>query len=150
MDSIQFTSPILDDLTGEERYFDREISWLAFNERVLSLAEQADMPLGERLRFLAISAENLNEFFMVRVAGLLQLAKRGFKLVPSDDMPLDHLLEQIISRSRTLVHRQHQIVAKIPSLHPVPIRWFPLNKLYLIGNPPNDGTFAFPGSVPLT
>ena len=116
MDSIQFTNPILDDLTGEERYFNREISWLTFNERVLSLAEQADMPLGERLRFLAISAENLNEFFMVRVAGLLQLAKRGFKLVPSDDMPLDHLLEQIISRSRTLVRRQHQIMAELTGL----------------------------------
>jgi len=113
---VQFTDPILDDEAGDERYFNREISWLAFNERVLSLAEQDNMPLGERLRFLAISAENLNEFFMVRVAGLLQLVKRGFKLVPSDDVALDGLLGQIIERSRTLVARQNQIVAELTGL----------------------------------
>ena len=116
MAPVQFTDPILDDEAGDERYFNREISWLAFNERVLSLAEQDNMPLGERLRFLAISAENLNEFFMVRVAGLLQLVKRGFKLVPSDDVPLDGLLGQIIERSRTLVARQNQIVAELTGL----------------------------------
>ena len=116
MAPVQFTDPILDDEAGDQRFFNREISWLAFNERVLSLAEQDDMPLGERLRFLAISAENLNEFFMVRVAGLLQLVKRGFKLVPSDDVPLDGLLDQIIGRSRTLVARQNQIVAELTGL----------------------------------
>jgi len=116
MAPVQFTDPILDDEAGDERYFNREISWLAFNERVLSLAEQDNMPLGERLRFLAISAENLNEFFMVRVAGLLQLVKRGFKLVPSDDVALDGLLGQIIERSRTLVARQNQIVAELTGL----------------------------------
>ena len=54
------TDPILDGSTEDESFFNRELSWLAFNERVLSLAEDDDKPLGERIRFLAISADNLN------------------------------------------------------------------------------------------
>ena len=54
------TEPILDGSTEDERFFNRELSWLAFNERVLSLAEDDEKPLGERIRFLAISADNLN------------------------------------------------------------------------------------------
>ncbi len=61
-----------------ERYLDREESWLRFNERVLELSEDESIPLLERVRFLAIFATNLDEFFMVRVAGLVRRMVAGF------------------------------------------------------------------------
>ena len=107
------TDPILDGLTEDESFFNRELSWLAFNERVLSLAEDDDKPLGERIRFLAISADNLNEFFMVRVAGLRQLVDRGFKRLPKDDVDIDQLLTQIMARSAKLMARQNQVLPEL-------------------------------------
>ena len=62
--------PVGPNLEEPQFYFNRELSWLDFNERVLQLAEDASVPLMERLKFAAIFTSNLDEFFMIRVAGL--------------------------------------------------------------------------------
>ena len=61
------------------RYHNRELSWLEFNQRVLSQAFREDLPLLERVKFLAISASNLDEFFQVRVGSLMLLRRSGRK-----------------------------------------------------------------------
>ncbi len=98
----------------EDRYSDRELSWLAFNERVLDLArDEARIPLLERARFLAIFSSNLDEFFMVRVAGLKRrLAARVAKPSASGILPRD-LHELILSRTRELVTEQSRIFSEV-------------------------------------
>src|SRR5579859_5855598 len=89
----------------EERYFDREESWLRFNERVLELAEDESIPLLERVRFLAIFATNLDEFFMVRVAGLVRRMVAGFPAEGSGVLLPGQVLENTLELAGKLTVR---------------------------------------------
>jgi len=71
------TPAAIDDRLPEDRYLNRELSWLDFNARVLALAADNSLPLLERAKFLAIFASNLDEFYMVRVAGLKRRDEMG-------------------------------------------------------------------------
>ncbi|MFC5790117.1 RNA degradosome polyphosphate kinase [Agromyces tardus] len=88
-----------------ERYLDRELSWLAFNQRVLELAEDPQLPVLERANFLAIFASNLDEFFMVRVAGLKRRIVTGLA-VPTNvgRSPLD-VLSDVSHKAHVLMER---------------------------------------------
>lgn len=90
----------------DDRFLDRELSWLRFNQRVLELAEDRDLPLLERVRFLAIFTSNLDEFFMVRVAGLKRRIAAGLAVrAASGLMPRD-VLHHIWTTTRELSERQ--------------------------------------------
>ena len=91
-----------------ERFINRELSWLAFNERVLEEARNPSVPLLERVRFLAISATNLNEFYMVRVAGLNGQVEAGITVPSQDGMTPAEQLAAIAVRSRALMDGQQR------------------------------------------
>ncbi|MBO0775785.1 MAG: RNA degradosome polyphosphate kinase [Actinobacteria bacterium] len=87
------------------RYFDREESWLRWNQRVLELAEDESLPLLERVRFLAIFASNLDEFFMVRVAGRMRRMAAGLPVEGVTGLPPDQILGQTLDTARELSSR---------------------------------------------
>jgi polyphosphate kinase len=84
-------------------YINRELSWLDFNARVLALAADPEMPLLERCKFLAITSSNLDEFFMVRVAGHQDALEAGRPSSTPDGLGRDELLDRIAERTTTLV-----------------------------------------------
>ena len=89
------------------RFFNRELSWLEFNQRVLEEAQNASLPLLERLKFLAITASNLDEFFMVRVGGLQTLYARGSKTKDPAGMTPNQQLAAISDRAHELTRDQY-------------------------------------------
>ena len=103
-----------------DRYFNRELSWLAFNDRVLEEAENHAHPLLERLRFLSISGNNLDEFYMVRVAGLRGQVSAGIETISPEGMTPAQQLAAIATRADRLMEAQQRVwAALVQELHAV-------------------------------
>ncbi len=100
----------MEEIAKPQYYNNRELSWLAFNERVLEEAEDINNPLLERLKFLAIFSSNLDEFFMVRVAGLQDQVRAGFhKPENKSGLTPKEQLAKIAERTQALVRRQTEV-----------------------------------------
>ena len=97
------------DFENPKYYINRELSWIGFNERVLSEAEDKSNPLFERLKFLSISASNLDEFFMVRVASLKDMINAGYQKCDIAGMTASEQLEKVLEKVHTFVDKQYQI-----------------------------------------
>ena len=120
----EITATLLEENAKPQYYNNRELSWLAFNERVLEESEDEQNPLLERLKFLAIFSSNLDEFFMVRVAGLQDQLRAGFhKPENKSGLTPKEQLTKIAERTQALVRRQtedwHNLVDNLLPAHNV-------------------------------
>ena len=115
----------------DERFFNRDLSWLAFNERVLSLAREAAIPLLERAKFCAIFSSNLDEFFQVRVAGLKNQIDDGVLMHGVDGRSPAQVLAEVSATARRLVVEQEELLSRIifPALATHGIRLATWNEL---------------------
>ena len=107
-----FVAPVelpAEEIEGPKRFFNRELSWVAFNWRVLEEATNPKVPLLERVRFLSISATNLDEFYTVRVAGLWELARAGNMTPAADGLTPEEQLVLIDRDARRLMKTQQNV-----------------------------------------
>jgi polyphosphate kinase len=112
VDAVELPDTLLG-FSRQERFINREVSWLAFNERVLDEATNPQHPALERLRFLSISASNLDEFFMVRVAGLVGQTKAGVEIPSQDGKTPAQQLDAILERTDALMTRQQKVWGEV-------------------------------------
>ena len=95
-------------MLSKTKYINRELSWLEFNQRVLEEAENSKIPLGERLNFLSISGSNLDEFFMVRVAGLKGQVDSEVFIETIDGLMPEQVLYEVIKKSKFIKKKQNE------------------------------------------
>ncbi|MGZ8803407.1 MAG: RNA degradosome polyphosphate kinase [Mycobacterium sp.] len=103
------TPPTVDNPLPEDRYLNRELSWLDFNSRVLALAADPSLALLERAKFLAIFASNLDEFYMVRVAGLKRRDEMGLSVRSADGLSPREQLRRISERTQQIASRHAHV-----------------------------------------
>src|SRR4029077_17828458 len=101
--------PVVNDPASAKLFINRELSWLGFNERVLEEAHDPKVPLVERLKFIAIVSSNLDEFFMVRVAGLKQQLSGNVAETPPDGLTPAEQLAAISTRVHAMVAEQYRV-----------------------------------------
>jgi len=119
------------DLSDPALYFNRELAWLAFNERVLEEALDPEVPLLERLKFLAIFSSNLDEFVMIRYAGLKEQQAAGVERRSFDGMTVEEQIEAVSRRLHPMVLRHRQVLRDevLPELAAHGIRIVPMRDL---------------------
>jgi polyphosphate kinase len=103
------TAALVEDELPEHRYLNRELSWLDFNARVLALAADTSLPLLERAKFLAIFASNLDEFYMVRVAGLKRRDEMGLSVRSADGLTPREQLRRIGEQTQQIASRHAEV-----------------------------------------
>jgi polyphosphate kinase len=126
-------APVIEDQLPEHRYLNRELSWLDFNARVLALAADTSLPLLERAKFLAIFASNLDEFYMVRVAGLKRRDEMGLSVRSADGLTPREQLRRIGEQTQQIASRHARVF--LDSVRPAlaeegihVVTWADLNK----------------------